>query len=58
MLGKCFVSLKVGPNFKTNEAVGLMVQTGDEEKTDRYRERYRLRRRRYGTTHARSLRLV
>src|SRR5918997_6841591 len=36
VLGRQFVGLNGGPNFKANEAVSFMVLTGDQEKTDRY----------------------
>ena len=36
VLGRPFVSLNGGPNFKPNEAVSFMVLTDDQEETDRY----------------------
>jgi predicted 3-demethylubiquinone-9 3-methyltransferase (glyoxalase superfamily) len=36
LLGQQFVGLNGGPNFKPNEAVSFMVQTEDQEETDRY----------------------
>ena len=36
VLGKPFVGLNGGPNFKPNEAVSFMVITEDQEETDRY----------------------
>ena len=36
LLGKSFVGLNGGPNFKPNEAVSFMVVTEDQEETDRY----------------------
>ena len=36
LLGRPFVGLNGGPNFKPNEAVSLMVLTDDQEETDRY----------------------
>jgi len=36
VLGRPFVGLNVGPNFKANEAVSFMVLTYDQEETDRY----------------------
>jgi len=36
MLGRSFVGLNGGPNFKPNEAVSFMVVTEDQEETDRY----------------------
>ena len=36
VLGQSFVGLNGGPNFKPNEAVSFMVQTEDQEETDRY----------------------
>ena len=35
-LGRPFVGLNGGPNFKPNEAVSFMVVTEDQEETDRY----------------------
>ena len=36
VLGRPFVGLNGGPNFKANEAVSFMVLTDDQEETDRY----------------------
>ena len=36
VLGRQFVGLNGGPNFKPNQAVSFMVITGDQEETDRY----------------------
>ena len=36
VLGRKFVGLNRGPNFKPNEAVSFMVLTEDQEETDRY----------------------
>ena len=36
VLGRDFVGLNGGPNFKPNEAVSFMVLTEDQEETDRY----------------------
>ena len=36
VLGRAFVGLNGGPNFKPNEAVSFMVITEDQEETDRY----------------------
>ena len=36
VLGRAFVGLNGGPNFKANEAVSFMVLTDDQEETDRY----------------------
>ena len=36
VLGRSFVGLNGGPNFKPNEAVSFMVLTDDQEETDRY----------------------
>ena len=36
LLGRSFVGLNGGPNFKPNEAVSLMVLTDNQEETDRY----------------------
>ena len=36
VLGRPFVALNGGPNFKPNEAVSFMVLTDDQEETDRY----------------------
>ena len=36
LLGRPFVALNGGPNFKPNEAVSFMVLTDDQEETDRY----------------------
>ena len=36
LLGRPFVGLNGGPNFKPNEAVSFMVQTDTQEETDRY----------------------
>ena len=36
MLGRPFLGLNGGPNFKPNEAVSFMVLTEDQEETDRY----------------------
>ena len=36
VLGRSFVGLNGGPNFKPNEAVSFMVVTKDQEETDRY----------------------
>ena len=36
VLGRAFVGLNGGPNFKPNEAVSFMVLTNDQEETDRY----------------------
>jgi predicted 3-demethylubiquinone-9 3-methyltransferase (glyoxalase superfamily) len=36
VLGRAFVGLNGGPNFKANEAVSFMVLTDSQEETDRY----------------------
>lgn len=36
VLGRPFLGLNGGPNFKANEAVSFMVLTDDQEATDRY----------------------
>jgi predicted 3-demethylubiquinone-9 3-methyltransferase (glyoxalase superfamily) len=36
VLGRSFVGLNGGPNFKPNQAVSFMVVTEDQEETDRY----------------------
>jgi predicted 3-demethylubiquinone-9 3-methyltransferase (glyoxalase superfamily) len=36
LLGRRFVGLNGGPNFKPNQAVSFMVLTKDQEETDRY----------------------
>ena len=36
VLGRSFVGLNGGPNFKPNEAVSFMVITENQEETDRY----------------------
>jgi predicted 3-demethylubiquinone-9 3-methyltransferase (glyoxalase superfamily) len=36
LLGRAFVGLNGGPNFKPNESVSFMVMTDDQEETDRY----------------------
>lgn len=36
LLGRNFIGLNGGPNFKPNEAVSFMVVTEDQEETDRY----------------------
>jgi predicted 3-demethylubiquinone-9 3-methyltransferase (glyoxalase superfamily) len=36
VLGRPFVGLNGGPNFKPNEAVSFMVLTEDQDETDRY----------------------
>ena len=36
VLGRKFVGLNGGPNFKPNEAVSFMVVTDSQEETDRY----------------------
>jgi predicted 3-demethylubiquinone-9 3-methyltransferase (glyoxalase superfamily) len=36
LLGRNFVGLNGGPNFKPNEAVSFMVLTDNQEETDRY----------------------
>ena len=36
VLGRPFLGLNGGPNFKPNEAVSFMVMTEDQEETDRY----------------------
>jgi predicted 3-demethylubiquinone-9 3-methyltransferase (glyoxalase superfamily) len=36
VLGRPFVALNGGPNFKPNEAVSFMILTEDQEETDRY----------------------
>jgi len=36
VLGRRFLGLNGGPNFKPNEAVSFMVLTEDQEETDRY----------------------
>ena len=36
LLGRPFVGLNGGPNFKPNEAVSFMVLTEDQDETDRY----------------------
>src|SRR5687767_7592948 len=36
VLGRPFVGLNGGPNFKPDEAVSFMVLTDDQEETDRY----------------------
>ena len=38
VLGRPFVGLNGGPNFKPNEAVSFMVLTEDQDETDRYWE--------------------
>lgn len=38
VLGRKFVGLNGGPNFKPNEAVSFMVVTENQEETDRYWE--------------------
>jgi len=35
LLGRSFVGLNGGPNFKPNESVSFMVVTGDQQETDR-----------------------
>ena len=36
VLGRNFVGLNGGPNFRANEAVSFMVVTGSQDETDRY----------------------
>ena len=36
VLGRAFVGLNGGPNFKPNEAISFMVVTEDQAETDRY----------------------
>ncbi len=36
LLGRSFVGLNGGPNFKSNESVSFMVVTEDQAETDRY----------------------
>jgi len=36
VLGRPFLGLNGGPNFKPNEAVSFVVLTDDQEQTDRY----------------------
>ncbi|SAK83273.1 3-demethylubiquinone-9 3-methyltransferase [Caballeronia temeraria] len=36
VLGRRFLGLNGGPNFKPNEAVSFMIHTGSAEETDRY----------------------
>ena len=36
VLGRAFLGLNGGPNFKPNESVSFMVLTDDQEETDRY----------------------
>ena len=36
VLGRAFVGLNGGPNFRPNEAISFMVVTEDQEETDRY----------------------
>jgi predicted 3-demethylubiquinone-9 3-methyltransferase (glyoxalase superfamily) len=36
VLGRSFIGLNGGPNFKPNEAVSFMVVTENQEETDRY----------------------
>ena len=36
LLGRVFIGLNGGPNFKPNEAVSFMVVTENQEETDRY----------------------
>jgi len=36
VLGRAFVALNGGPNFKPNESVSFMVMTDSQEETDRY----------------------
>jgi len=36
VLGRSFLGLNGGPNFKPNEAVSFMVLTDDQAETDRY----------------------
>ena len=36
VLGRPFLGLNGGPHFKPNEAVSLIVMTGDQAETDRY----------------------
>jgi predicted 3-demethylubiquinone-9 3-methyltransferase (glyoxalase superfamily) len=36
VLGRPFLGLNGGPNFKANEAVSFMVLTDDQEETDRF----------------------
>ena len=36
LLGRSFVGLNGGPNFKPNEAVSFVVETEDQAETDRY----------------------
>ena len=36
LLGRPFLGLNGGPNFKPNESVSFMVMTKDQEETDRY----------------------
>jgi predicted 3-demethylubiquinone-9 3-methyltransferase (glyoxalase superfamily) len=36
VLGRSFIGLNGGPNFKPNQAISFMVLTDDQEETDRY----------------------
>jgi predicted 3-demethylubiquinone-9 3-methyltransferase (glyoxalase superfamily) len=36
VLGRAFVGLNGGPNFKPDEAISFMIVTEDQEETDRY----------------------
>ena len=36
VLGRPFVALNGGPNFKPNQAISFMILTDDQEETDRY----------------------
>jgi predicted 3-demethylubiquinone-9 3-methyltransferase (glyoxalase superfamily) len=36
VLGRRFVGLNGGPNYKPNEAISFMVLTDDQKETDRY----------------------
>lgn len=36
VLGRPFLGLNGGPNYKANEAISFMVQTDSQEETDRY----------------------
>ncbi len=36
VLGRAFVGLNGGPNFKPNEAVSFMILTENQDETDRY----------------------
>src|SRR5262249_60676481 len=36
VLGRAYIGLNGGPNFRPNESVSFMVLTEDQEETDRY----------------------